>query len=232
MIYLPSKKIIWLTIFLVVITIALLWFIGWRNNKEKAEKLERYYQEIIEKERSLEKIINQTQTIGQLSSMDDLATKIDWRNIEIKINSATGPEALKQYGLDISKALNVFKERRASEVEAVSQALNKNDSSELEKLLTSKLTHQEAVDKLKLVSTPKEMADLHKQLISNLENSILMLTQMERALTNPEIALEASRLFIQESLLFHQTLGKISNYLSSHKIEFTDGEKIKALFEF
>jgi hypothetical protein len=229
---LPSKKVIWLVIVLVVITIASFWYVGSKTKKDSKEKLSRYYQEITEKENNLETVINNANLSSNKSSDFSLKTNSDWSSIEVNINQDVSAKALKQYGLDLGLALNTFSTQRTSEIKATFQALDKKDPTELKKVVNSRIIHEEAVAKLKLISVPKDLVGYHQQLINSLQNSTQFLSLMEKALEQPESALEASRLFVQESILFHQIMQKLSNYLTSQQIQFSDNEKARVLFEF
>ncbi len=216
---------------LVVLTIGTLWYVGARTKKDQKEKLDRYYQEIMAKEKNLESVIKEADKSSAVSTDLNLPISGDWQTVKINLKQATSTETLKQYGLDLGRALNVFSTKRESEVTATYQALDKKDPTELKKVVSSRLIHETAVEKLTLVAVPQGLANYHRQLINSLNNSVNFLSQMEQVLNNPESAMEASRLFVQESILFHQIINKLSNYLSARQIQFSADEKIKILFE-
>ena len=216
---------------MVLITIGVLWWAGTKTKEKRSEQLGRYYQELITKEKNLETSVTNAKSATNQESSWEIPTNNNWQIVEIKTSSATSTTALKQYGLALGEALGTFGQKRESEVKATYQALDQKLPAELKKVVSSRLVHEEAINKLRLMIAPQDLADYHRQLINSLQNSVQFLSQMEQVLDNPEKALEASRLFVQESILFHQIMIKISNYLSSRQVQFSDNEKIKALFQ-
>ncbi|MFA5001109.1 MAG: hypothetical protein WC531_02680 [Candidatus Paceibacterota bacterium] len=216
---------------LVLITIGVLWWAGAKTKEKRSEQLDRYYQELLTKEENLETAVtNATSITGEQEG--ELPISNNWQTIEIKTSSTTSTTTLKQYGLALGEALGTFGQKRESEVKATYQALDQKSPVELKKVVGSRLIHEETINKLRLVVVPQGLADYHRQLINSLQNSVQFLSQMEQVLDNPETALEASKLFVQESILFHQIMSKINNYLISRQVQFPDNEKIKALFQF
>lgn len=226
----PSKKIIWLFIVLMVLTIGLFWWVGSNAKKKEEAKLEQYYQEIINKEKNIEKVVRETDKTED--NKIDLIINNNWQAIQVKTTLASSTEKLKQYGLDLGQALAPLSEKRESETKATYQALNQNDPTELQKVVSSRLIHEKTVTQIQNLVVPIELADYQRQLIHSLQNSIKLLLTMEQALDKPEQALESSRLWIEENLLFHQTMVKLGNYLTSRQIQFDDNDKIKTFLKF
>lgn len=227
---LPSKKIIWLFVILMVLTIGLFWWVGSNNKKKEKDKLERYYQEIIAKEKNIEEVIEKT--ISTEDTKVDLSFNNNWQAIKVNISLASSTVDLKQYGLALGQALAPLSERRESETEATYQALSQNDPTELRKVVNSRLIYEQVVEQVRDLSVPAELADYQRQLIHNLQNNIELLLKMEQAMDKPEQALEASRLWIEENKLFHETMIKLSNYLISRQVQFDDDDKIKTFLKF
>lgn len=209
-----------------VITLAFLWYVGNQNKQEREAKLKQYQQEIITKERNLESVIKNSAESNKANPQAKLEPAPNTTKTDIIVAQATGTEAVKQYGRDLIKSLNGFSIKRDNEIKAMISAMEQNQSLELKAVVSSRLVYEEAANLVKQVAVPAELADQHRQLLGNLNNSVKFLRQMELVLDQPKIALQASSLFLKESVMFYQNIDKINNYFNSLKIDFAPNEKL------
>jgi len=225
---LPSKKIIRLTIFLVILVIGVFWYLGYQNQRAESQKLELYRQQILNRQKNLETAV--------LSGSDGQATLpalvTDWSTIELTLIEPTDTEALMTYGRGLTGALKPFSLKRKSEIKLALDALDGNDPTKIKELVTARLNHEIAAATLRHLPVPEAVADWHRQLINSLENSALLIGQMEKILTEPVIGLAAGQVFLRENVFFYQTIDKINDYFRRQGIDFPDNEKLELYVNF
>lgn len=217
-------------VILMVIAISVLWFVGHQAKKDEEQKRQTYLKEILAKQNNLESIVKETTTADD--NLNDLELAEDISKIKINLSLATSTGAIRQYGLDLKRALDDFSQKRDSEIKAVTEALDANDSSKIKTIVASRLIYEKASQELKKMLVPADLANLHRQLINNFDNSIIFLRQMEKILDQPQAGLEASRLFLKESVYFYQLINKINNYFNTRQIEYSEEEKMQLFLNF
>ena len=230
MIRLPGKNVMRLVIVLVVITIGVLGYVGYKDKKAQELKKEALTKDLLTKQGNLESIVQGSS--DNLSGLSKIGSVKNLDNIKINLSPATSTQAVRQYGLDLKNALINFSQKQASEIQAVTTAIDQKNAEELKVVVASRLRYEETSQKLKTVLVPQNLANPHRQLINNIDNSIILLKQMEKALTQPEASLEASRLFLQESVYFYQIIGKINNYFKVLNINYSDQEKMQLFVNY
>ena len=228
---LPSKRIIWLVIVLVVITISVLWYVGYQEQRGRETKKQQLAQDIIQKQKNLELAVAKAQKNPTADNLDDLIlTSPD--TIKVIVSSSTSTSSLRQYGLDLARALSFLTIKRDNEITLSWESISNNDQTKIKALVASRLKYETADNELSRVIVPTELVSQHRKLVANIKNIVIFLKQMELALEMPQAATMASRLFLQESVFLFGTVDKINNYLANRQINLTDQEKLKILSNF
>jgi hypothetical protein len=225
---LPSKKVIWLVIILVVITIGLLWYIGARDKREKESRLAQYTKELLDKQKNIEAV-----AIKGLISNEPTATEIEKLPKMIVLTTATSStEQLRTYGLALAKALKSLSLERKNEPQAVMEAIDKNDLSALRSVTESRIIHQVAVQNMAIITVPKELVDQHTKIINQLNFLVSLLKNMEKATDQPQIALNNSKSFISNYSTFLGLIDNLNKYFADKEIKFSPQEKIQIFVSF
>lgn len=228
---LPSKKIIWLVIFLVLLTLGILWYVGYQDKKEKEVKRAQYLAEIIEKEKGLEKVVAQE----MVNPKDDKITLIP-KPAPLKISSSTDPmeQQIKGYALLIKQAFISLEEERGNEVGAVISATEKASAVPLSIVTKSRIAHQMTYENIKQISVPnqKELQSRHRQVIYELTGIIAMLEVMENALQEPTKALNYSKSYMTNYKNFSLAVDNLNSFYAEQKITIDKKDLISLYISF
>jgi len=206
-----------------IVLIVIFWYLGYQNRQTNDQELARYREAIATRQNNLE-------TIVKNSANDRLnlpTLRADWSKIELTLLPDATPENIKAYGHGLALALAPFAIRRESEIKLALAALDGNDPTPLKDLVAARLDYEQTATALRQLPVPTAVADWHRQLVNNLENSALLIGQMEKILLEPVTGLEAGRIFLQETVLFYQTIDKINRYFQNQKIDFAADEKLE-----
>jgi len=222
--YLPGKKVIWLAIILVLITIGVLWWVGVQTKKETNQKLQRATEEILTKQKNLETLV-QSSVKDDNENLDRVITLP--KAPSLKTSSQTDKDSLRQYGLNLTQALAPLSKPRENEIEATLAAIDKNDPNFIKSITQSRIYHDSAIENLSALTVPKEIASKHQDLIVSLEIVASLLRNMEKALSQPQLALTSSNLLATKDNDFLKNLEMINTWLAVRQISFTDEEKVK-----
>lgn len=219
----PSKKVIWLIVILMVTTVGLFWYLGYKDRKEKVALKEKYAEEILLKRQSLEKAalqeVNKPATVVDEGSVPKPAT--------ITPNSSSSEQALYyNYGLAVAQALKPLSQTRESEPRAVLNALDKGDPSLLKPVTISRSLHQQALDNMKKIVVPKDLESRHLKMMNQVNLLIYRLTKMSLALSEPTTALKNSESFITDYDSFILSIKALNQFFFINKVVFPEGSQI------
>lgn len=225
---LPSKRIILLVIVLVVITISVLWYAGYKERKKDETRLAQYTQEILSQQKNIEAV-----AVNGLKNDEPVITPIEKTpSLIISTSTASSTAQLRNYRLAVTEALKPLNIKRGSEPQAVFDAIDKNDKNLLNTVTISKLYHRAAAKNLSGVIIPKEMVAQHKKLISDLNFLVSILTNMEMALEQPEVALNNTKSFISNYSTLIKSLEDINSYLATKGVKLSSQEKLQVFESF
>ncbi len=215
-------------IVLVVVTIGLLWWVGYQKQKERGARLEQFTKEFLDKQKSIEAV-----TVKGLQNDEMVATPIEkLPQIIISTSTASSTEQLHNYILTLTKAFKPLGLERENEVQAVMDAIDKNDSSLLRPVIKSRIYHQTTAQNLAQVIVPKEMATQHKKIIGDLNFIASILSNMEKAVDQPQSALNNSKSFISNYLIFLKSIDDLNKYSAEKDPKFSSLDKIKIFVSF
>lgn len=228
MAHLPSKKVIWLVIVLVVITIVVLWYVGNKSKNDRESQLKQYTQEILSKQKNLEA----TALKDPQNSNFAPATIEKLPPLKVSTSSASSTEELQNYEFHVAQALKPLGLERANEVQAVISAIDKNDASLLRPVVESRIYHQTAVHDLSQVVVPQILVDQHKKILSQLNFIVSLLSNMEKAVEQPSPALNNSRSFISNYQIFLSLIDRLNNFYLTNNIEIKPQNQIEIFLSF
>ncbi len=215
-------------IFLVILTISVLWFVGHQNKKREASRLEQYMKELLDKQKSLEVV-----AIKGLKENNFTPTPIETLPpLIISTSTTNSTEELQIYGLVIAKAFEPLGLKRGNEPQAVMDAIDKNDSSLLRPVVESRIYHQTAVQNLTQIVVPRTLAVQHKKILNELNFIVSLLREMEKAVDQPQSALNNSDSFMSNYLIFLKSIDDLNKYLMANTTNFRSQDKIKIFVSF
>jgi len=218
-------------IFLVLLTLAVLWYVGYQDKKDKEAKRAKYLAEIIEKEKGLEKLVAQEMT----SLKEDNITLVP-NPAPIKVSSSTAPLAnqIRGYALLMKQAFIPLEEERGNEVEAVISATEQANSTPLAVVTKSRIAHQMTYENIKQISVPnqKELQVRHRQVIYELTGIITLLEVMERALQEPTKALNYSKSYMTNYKNFSLAIDNLNSFYIEQKIGIDKKDLISLFISF
>gem|GEM_PF-2561936 len=225
---LPSKRVIWLVIVLVVITISILWYTGYRARQEKEAKLARYTEEFLAKQKNIEAV-----AIKGLQNDEKTKTLIEKTpNLIISTSTATLTAQLQAYNLAVISALKPLNIKRGNEPQAVIFAIDKNDASLLRPVVESRIYHQAASKNLAQVIVPKELSAQHKKIIGDINFLVSILRDMETATDQPQSALVNSKSFMTTYEVFLKSLGDLNQYISDKGLTLNPKDQINVFISY
>jgi len=213
---------------LVIITIGILWFVGYQDRQDKKAKLEQYTQEFLAKQKNIEAVavkglINEEETKTPIETIPQLL---------VSTSTATSNEEFHSYGLAVATALKPLSLERENEPQAVLNAIDNNDPAILRPVTESRIYHQTASRNLAQITVPKEMVTMHKKLISDLNFLVSLLINMEKAINQPQSALNNSKSFITNYSVFLKSVENLNKYLADKGVKFAPQEKIQIFVSF
>jgi hypothetical protein len=215
-------------IVLVVLTIGVLWYVGYQSEKEKASRLEQYTKEFLDKQKNIEAV-----AVKGLQDGGVVPTPIETLPpIIISSSTASSTDELRAYGLAVAKALEPLGLKRGNEPQAVMAAIDKNDPSLLRPVVESRIYHQTAVQNLTQVIVPKALVAQHKKILDELNFIVSILREMEKATDQPQPALNNSNSFMSNYLIFLKSIDDLNKYLTVNDSEFRPQAEIKIFVSF
>lgn len=228
LIKLPSKRVIWLVIVLVVIAVSVLWYAGYRARQEKEAKIARYTQDFLTKQKNIEAV-----AIKGLQNDEKNKTLIEKTpNLIISTSTATLTTQLQDYNLAVIKALESLNIKRGNEPQAVIAAIDKNDPSLLRPVVESRIYHQTASKNLAQVIVPKELSAQHKKLIGDINFLVSILHDMEMATDQPQSALTNSKAFMNNYSVLLKSINDLNQYLSDKGLKLETKDQIQVFVSF
>lgn len=211
-----------------VITISVLWYAGYRERKANEARLAQYTQELISQQKNIEAV-----AVKGLQNDEPVVTPIaQTPDLIISSSTASSTAQLRAYGLAMTEALKSLNIKRGSEPQAVFDAIDKNDKTLLSPVTISKVYHRAVAKNLAEVVVPKELATQHRKLISDLNFLVSILTNMEKALEQPEVALNNTKSFISNYPTLIKSLGDINDYFATKGVKFSAQEKLQVFVSF
>lgn len=213
-----------------VIAISVFWYVGYSNKKEKEALKNQYLQNLLAKQKSLEKLATQD-LLNNPESDRSVLLNIPTKP-ELKIIKETSSSTWREYGLDLVKALAPLSQKRPNEIKNTLSAIDNNDPTPLKLVVESRLSHEEAVTNLMKMTVPKDLVSRHQTLIVNLEIVTGLIKNMEQALNRPTIALSSGKLLPSYYQIFLQSLNQVNNDLISRKVILTKDQQAKIFLSF
>lgn len=210
-------------IFLVVITISIFWYIGYKDKQKQEVKLQQYFEEIIEKQKALEEV-SQKELAGGENTIS--SRSLPPKPLIATSTASTSPQAYRDYGLAVADALKPLSQKREGEVRAVLSAIEKNDPALLKPVTTSRLYHEQVLQKLSKITVPEAISSRHFKITSQVQLLVTRLSVMEKALSQPTPALENSELFSRDYLSFLNSIETLNQFFAVNEVEFSEAEKI------
>jgi hypothetical protein len=217
-------------IILVVVTIGVLWWVGYQKQNAREAQKQQLAQTILAKQKNLEQAVTEAQKKSTSDNLDNL-TLATPESLKVVTSSSTSA-SLRQYGLNLAQIFSFLNTKRANEVTLTLQAIDNNNQDNIKALLASRIKYETASNELSQTTVPVSLEREHRALIVNTRNITILLKQMERALEAPQTATLASRLFLQESVVLFQNIDKVNNYFVTNKVNLTDQEKPRVLPNF
>jgi len=212
----------------VVIAISVLWCVGHQDRKEKEALLEKYTQEFLDKQNNIEAV-----AIKGLQNDERVATPIEKvPALTISTSTASSTEQLRNYAIAVAKALKPLNLERESEPKAVIDTIDNNNSALLKPILESKVYHQTASNNLAQIVVPEEMLTQHKKMISDLNFFVSLLTNMSKALEQPQSALNNSKSFMTNYSDFLYTIASLDQYFTDKNIQLDPQDRIQIFVSF
>lgn len=209
-------------IFLVLLTLGVLWYVGYQDKKDKEAKRAQYLAEIIEKEKGLEKLVAQEINIKNTKSTPTVIG-----NNLIKISKGTSTEDYLNYGLNLAEAIRPLAEKRESETKMVIDIINNSDVSKLKLITASRIMHEQVLENIKRIEVPQEISLRHTRLINQVNLISSRLRNMEQVTGSPSLALQESEKLLLDYKDFINSLETIDAFFANKKIKFPEDSLTK-----
>lgn len=237
-----AKKVSIIIIVILIGIIGGLWYIGNRKNNaspavSKTDLLVATSTDIgfdlrtyANGQKNIEEIVVDKLVAGvpstTLVSLPSKATPVSAAKI-ISSNN-TSPDFLKTYGQKIAEALAPYNKDQINETAVMLEALEQKDPVKAQSLANLAQANKQIVSNLLKISVPKTAVSIHLELVNNLNQNTVLLTDMSKILDNPYTALESANIFKVQKLNFYKSLNEINQFFKTNNIIFSpeEGSKI------
>lgn len=210
---LPSRKVIFFIVILLIITLGVLWYVGSKNRAERERREAEAIAEIINKNESLRNIVEDNlEKKGGLQSFDPASL---FENNDIQLDAMANVTAadLQTYAERLVGALKPISGNRKHEVRIMLEAMDSGDRTMIQDVVSARLTFDSIADNLAKIPTPAETATFQKDLIISLQKLSALAAQMEKALDEPILALQSGNVYLAETANLINLADKLNNYL-------------------
>jgi len=215
-----------------VIAIGVLWYVGDKNKREQEAKKAEYIKEFLAKQKNIEAVALQDQSNQGDTNSVTVDLNIPKTIVATTTKASSTPAQLRAYSLALAEALTPLSAPRASEPEAVLQAISNNEASFLKPVTTSRIIHDKTLNNLSQIIVPKELVKQHEAIVSKMSLFVGQLTNMEKTLDQPRIALNNSEAFTKSYLEFVRLIGNLETFLSSQGLPINEQGRIRIFNSF
>lgn len=204
-------------IFLVLLTLGILWYMGYQDKKSKEAKRAQYLAEIMEKEENLKKLVAQ-----EMIAKNTKTTPALIKDGLIKISNGTSTEDYMNYGLKLAEAIKPLSEKRANETKTIIDIINNSDISKVKIITASRIIHEGVLENIKMIEVPQEISLRHTKLINQINLISSRLRNMEKVMESPTLALQEGEKLILDYKDFINSLETIDAFFANKKITFPE----------
>jgi septal ring factor EnvC (AmiA/AmiB activator) len=221
-----NKKVYWIIAIIVVFGLGVLWLIGGIASSLKTEREYDQLRQIQLTQEKLEKLVAESQS--QDESLENLKNEnlITYEISDIFITDDASKLTFVNYGQEIHQLLSLYLKPRENEVKVMLRVLENQSQNEIKLITASRKTAEQALVSLLYMDVPKDMADLHLQLTNDLNQLIFLLTNMEKILTKPTIALKSAAVYNPALIKLFNSIIELDNYFFDHDIVLKDKIKV------
>ncbi len=210
---------------LLVLTLAVFWYVGRKTRVERQEKQEGYFRSLVEKEKNLRANVEENLAKkGTLASYNPTDIFSD-TNANIKPLPAANAVAIRDYYEKMAAILKPLGIKRENEVRILLSALDTGNRELLKNIMAARTTYADLAVKLASVPPPTDILALQSALVSTLNRITKLVGNMELAFEEPILALGSGRQFLSEISQTADLVAKINDYLLTNKI-ITENEAI------
>lgn len=228
---LPSKRFWIFAIILIVVVVAMLWWLG-RKSDELVDQGSIITATELTPE---EKILNvQTLVIDRLSVARGLEefdpASIPDDDAKVSTQTSENRESVSAYAALMTQALASYSQKQDNEAKIMVDALDTRNQAKALSLLSARTMYQGMVIKLESISVPPSALAIHKLMIISLKQMIYLLEPMSQILDEPVLALQASEAYLEANTQFFLTLNALNQYFYDRDLQFSEEDQIKATF--
>lgn len=222
---LPSKRVIWLVIFLVGLTLVVFWYVGYTDNKKQTLKREAYLKEILAKEKNFQSIALK-EVEGEKVELIPIPT-IKPPIISTTTTSLNKKAQIREYGLAMTKALSPLSAPRDNEVKAILSAIEKNDPKLLSPVTNSRIIHEKAYGEITKIIVPKDenLKKLHYKVLYELSGLVGVFYNMEQAWAHPSQGLLGSKSLTSNYPNLLKAIDNLKIFYQREGVTFTEKEQ-------
>ncbi|MDO8183601.1 MAG: hypothetical protein Q7T49_01265 [bacterium] len=228
---LPTKKFWAFAVVVIILIIAVLWWLGDIDNGPTANLGEQIKTEETPLTEQLQNIQNLVTTKlakdGSLAQFTTSNLPADYKNSQLKTVTLESREVIRAYAAAISESLSIYDNSRDNDVKLVLKAIDTNNSAALGALSISKLQYDKTIKDLATLKVPKSAAEIHLAIINSLQKMSSLLAPMQQALDEPTLALQASQEYLKANLQFAVYLQILNQYFQKQNLVFSEQEQVK-----
>jgi len=230
-----AKKISFILIFALVIAIGVLWYLGYQKGSEANNNILQIasstksvldLKALEAGQKNIEEIISAKLVASDTSSLllTEPAKVKPYTYADLIVSNLNSSSSLRAYGLKIATALKPFNTIRENPVVTTVTALETKDSFRARLLSSQAASFKQIISTLLKTAVPKNAAEIHLQLINDLNQLATRYTEMSLILDNPYLALKSTQLYNAQILNFYQTVDRINAFFKNNGIVFQTSE--------
>lgn len=224
--YLPSKKVFLSIIFLLIITVGFLWFVGKKERQKKERESKEYYLSIIEQNEKMTNLVKDSLgENGQMQNIDISTLVVNKDSNSFETNTPTSTETLRNYGISLRKAFGPFAQNRANDSSLLLAIIEKKQEKNIDHLYQTKTMFDNLSFELSQIIVPEIFAQAHNQLITSAKQASILLSNMAQILNEPVLALESAQLYLKALSSLYKLTDGFNLYFQEKNI-LTEQEKI------